>query len=389
MARLGHWGAESGHQHAEGLTATGAIIFDTALKRSGTQSFKFESSAANYLTYTFTAVNSRSYYACGYFRLPAATGLPGSTATILGFGVGRYCARLTSAGKVHLAFGTTQIGSDSAATIVADTWYRLELFANHNTAGGADDSAEVRLDGVSVGSETNVARTAVVVPSLDFGWLTDPGTAEVIHWDDIALNDDQGSTNNTWVGDHAVVCLLPTADSAIGNWKGGDNSDVTNIFENVDNTPPVGTAANTNGNQIINSVASADNDYDATMQSYTAAGVGADDTVKALYGVWVGGSNSTTGSDTLQGSIDSNPVVAAVSSSCDANSGTYPTGWTRGQTGISEDPTVTKGTAPVMQIRKVVSNTRENQCCFMGIMVSYSPTPAVTARRYFSVISVN
>jgi hypothetical protein len=207
----------------------------------------------------------------------------------------------------------------------------------------------------------------------------------------VALNDSTGSTNNTWVGEHGVVCLLPTADSADGNWTAGGGG--TSLFPAVDNVPPVGLAtgaSSTDTSQIENASNSVPSNADLTMQSYTAAGVGSDQTIKALYTIIAQGSSSTTGSDTMTHELVSNPAVAANgTNSVDIVAGTYPSGWNRGQGTITEDPTVTLGTAPVMRVTKTGAVTRIHTVCFMGIMVSYSPTPAATARRYFSVISVN
>jgi hypothetical protein len=398
MARLGHWGAESGHEHAEGLTlgGGGGNTYDTGTKRTGTRSFKITTSAAgSFWQFAFTGATAQGYYACGYFQFPAASGLPGANCNILqirtGAGSALYGARLTTAGKLQLTWaGTTQVGSDSSATVVADTWYRVEIFAQIGGAG-SDDSAELRLDGVTVASETNQTRSTTAPGQLLWGFGTDdPGTSEVIFWDDLALNDSQGSVNNTWVGDHAVACLLSTADSADGNWTDGAGG-TASIFEAVNNVPPTGVSTATSGatNQAENASSSVPSSLDVTMQSYTAAGIGASDTINALYTVIEAGSSSTTGSDTMTHELVSNPAVAANgTNSVDIVAGTYPTNWNRGQGTITEQPSVTKGTAPVMRVTKTGAVTRVHTVCFMGIMVSYSPTPAATGRRYFSPIMI-
>jgi hypothetical protein len=187
-----------------------------------------------------------------------------------------------------------------------------------------------------------------------------------------------------------VVCLLPTSDNARANWTDGAGG-TTNLFGSVDNTPPTGVATSGSGatNQIENPISGAAN-YDANLASYTTAGVGAGDTVKAIYTVIEAGSSSTTGSDTITHAMVSNPAIAANgTNSVDIVAGTYPASWNRGQGTITEDPTIVKATQPVMRVSKTASVTRIHSVCFMGLMVSYSPTPAATGRRYFSVISVN
>jgi hypothetical protein len=386
MARLGHWGAESGHYHAENLTLTGTTLtLDTAVKRTGTSSFKFDASAANYLVFTFSGVALRTYYFCGHFYIPAASGLPGANANILqlaGSGGGSIIsAWLTTGGKIQARYANTdtQLGSDSAATITTDTWYRIEASYNVNTAAGADDALELRLDGTTVASGTVAASTSA--PGLvQFGWRGDPGTSEVIHWDDLALNDDQGSVNNTWIGDQKVYVLLPTADSARANWTDGAGG-TTTLWEAVNNIPPTGVATASSGatNQVENPT-SGTASYDATMTTYTAAGVVASDTITALYTVIEAGSSSTTGSDTMTHELVSNPAVAALgTNSVDIVAGTYPASWNRGQGTITENPSVVLGTAPVMRITKTAAVTRIHTVCFMGIMVAVLPNQPKSA----------
>jgi hypothetical protein len=391
MAFLSFAGAETGHIHLENLTLTGTTqTFDTGTKRSGTRSFKFDSSAACYLEQGVTAAAlNRSYFGCAHFLLPAATGLPSTaTTTIVQFATGTDTplnVALTSGGKIQLRdHAGAQIGSDSVATIGTDTWYRIEFEGRNNSAGS--DVATIRLDGVQVATGAPVFG-ANVPNRFRFGWVTDPGTSEVIFFDDIALKDDTGSVHNTWIGQHAVRVLLPTADSSDGNWTDGAGG-TASVFEGVNNTPPVGVATTASGanNQIENANATVPNNYDATMQTYTAAGVTG--TVAALFGVWEGGSSSTTGSDTINGSVVSNPAVAAASSSVDIVAGTYPASWIRGATAISENPSVTLGTAPVMRVTKTVSSTRINTVCYMGIMVDEIPTPPATIQRLRPVMHI-
>jgi hypothetical protein len=92
--------------------------------------------------------------------------------------------------------------------------------------------------------------------------------------------------------------------------------------------------------------------------------------------VMEGGNSSTTGTDTLGLSVASNPAIAEATVNIDVNDGTYPTGWNRGATVMSENPSVTLGTAPVMELRKLVATNRTNACCFLGMYVAYTEDTA-------------
>lgn len=380
MSRLAFFGGETAHEHAEGVTLAGTTLaFDTAVKRSGTHSYRFTSSAANTVFWAFTGATARRYWAQAYIYLPAASGLPGGNSRILAFqtaAAGALCSvNLTTGGKLQLLNQAgTQIGSDSAATLVADTWYRVALGVE--IAAGANDFAELQLDGVSVASTTTGAFSDTAPGRLYWGWLDDPGTSEVLHVDDIVLNDDQGSVHNDWPGQDKVVLLLPISDNTINNWRqvdGGSND----LWDALNNTPPVGleNSAGNDTSQMENTVSAANNPYLGNMSTYTTAGIVAGDTVTAIFAVAEASEDSTTGADTVDIAVDSNPAIAAVEFSCDFNDSTYPTGWNRGQTLIAENPTVALGTSPVARIEKNVATTRDHQCCLLAMYVSYTEAP--------------
>ncbi len=385
MARLGQWGAELGHIHAEGLTLVGTTLtYDTGTVRTGTRSYKFDASAACTLSPAIAGVDGRDFYVCAHILLPAATGMPGTDASIMSWGT--LSVRLTTAGKLQL-WAVAQQGSDSVATLTTDVWYRVEFHTQANSVG--NDTFELKLDGTLVASATAALTASVTSLGPTFGWVSDPGTSEVIFFDDVSLNDGTGAVNTTWVGDQKIYALFPTADSAVNTWRDGAGGS-TGLFGSVDNVPPTGVSTATSGatNQIENAISSTAN-YDATMTSYTTAGIGASDTVTAIIPVVEIGSSSTTGTDTLDHSVVSNPAIAATTSSCDIVAGTYPASWSRFTGIITENPSVTKGTAPVMQVKKNVLTTRINSCCLMAMVVAVSPAVGGgSATRYRSVMMV-
>jgi hypothetical protein len=55
---------------------------------------------------------------------------------------------------------------------------------------------------------------------------------------------------------------------------------------------------------------------------------------------------------------------------------------------MSENPSVTKGTAPVMRIEKIVSTTRINTCCLMAMSVAILPNGSPAGTRYGSIMMV-
>jgi hypothetical protein len=396
MTRLGQWGGELRDPTAEGLTLAGTTqTYDTTTTRTGAASYKFDTSATCSLDATLSAVTGRTYYACGHIYIPSATGYPGASAIILRFlngGTALAGAELTTTGTVLIRiFGGGTVGSASSA-LSQDTWHRIELSLNINAAGGADDAVALQVNDVAVASGTTTIGTGAPT-TFRFGWTGDPGTSEVIYIDDLAVNDNQGSVNNTWVGDQKIYALFPASDNARGNWTDG-GAGTTNLWEAVNNTPPVGilpAAGVGAGVQIQNSVAAAAANGDFNLTSYTTAGVGASDTVTAVQTIVMQGNSSTTGSDAISHAMVSNPAIATTGEvSADIVSGTYPASWNRGVGTMTENPTVTLGTQPVMRVTKVDSSTRFNAVCLMALMVSVTPgTPATPSFNYKPLRSMN
>lgn len=397
MTRLIHLGAEAGHDHAEGLVAsTTAPTYDTTIKRTGTRAWKFDASGSNVQTrlqYDFSGATGVTYWIQAAFYVPSSHGFPSTDQRILRVlnsgGVTDLCGlELTTGGTLRLVSGNgdTDVGSDSAA-VSLDTWFRATL--KIQIGAGATDVLEGFLDGVSFQSSTGLNFTDTAPGAVRFGWcsggsaFTLPGANKLLYVDDFVVQNNAGSVNNTVPGDEKILLLLPTADAEVDGWQGGAGG-TSNLFEAVNNIPPVGVdnGSATDTSQIECANADTTDNYDATMQTYTAAGVPSGATITAVYAVAEGGNSSTTGSDTLGLSVISNPAISETVFSIDVNDNTYPTGWNRGMTAVSENPTVTLGTAPVMRVRKGVATTRQAAVCQMAMVVSYvegSGSEAVTA----------
>lgn len=390
MARLLTAGGETAAVATEGFTkaGTGTDTFDTGTFRSGARSLKYDSTAGNLGVahqFTFTGATSRDYFVRAYVRFPAT---PSTVATIIRlFNATHTCyvVRLSATGTLQLftAQAGTQVGSDSAA-LSTDTWYRVELRVK--IVAGASDEAELRLDGSSIAS-TAVGNVGDVAPAtLQIGWpIGAPGANAVIFLDDVALNDDQGASQNTWPGDGKVVLLKPISDNARATlWTGGAGG-TTSLFDAVDNTPPVGTATETNTTQIEHAggAAGTTDAYDANMTTPATAGIASGDTINTAHFIEVDGEDVATGSKLLNFEVLSNPVIASpgnVTAGDDVGAlGTYPTNWTARRSSPVYGSSLTLGTSPVMRARRPETASRVASVCFMGIYVDYTPAVAVSS----------
>jgi hypothetical protein len=377
-------GAESNDTTVDAVSLTVAT-FSTSNPRTGTYAYRCASGAGNAAAYVTTAsygsVPDAPFYGRGYFHF---TNLPSTTVRIMLTGTGSTVgsARLTSGGKLQLFNDTagTQIGSDSAATVTTGTWYRVELYYRNNTTAGTDE-LELRLDGVSVASANNLTFSGLA-STLTCGFHQAPGANLTCDVDDIVVHDGNGANNTSWPGSGKVVLLKPISDNARDTlWTGGAGG-TSNLYEAVNNLPPVGTATETDTTQIEHAggAAGTTDRYDANMTTYATAGIAAADTINAIYLVAEHGEDVTTGTKLLNFEVVSNPAIASTGNVSAGNDlgglGTYPTLWSRHRGTIAEAQSVTVGTSPVMRVRRPETASRVASVCFMGMFVSFTPAVA-------------
>ncbi len=396
MARFDTFGGEIGVVAGSATPDTptanaGAVTRDTSNQRTGTGCLKFDTAAGNAaatVTTSLTGASSanRSLFIRQYVRFPA---LPGATANILTYG-SAFSARVTSGGKLQFFNdnAATQIGSDSAATIATGTYYRVEMQITVNAGNTAVSAGELRLDGTTVASTTGLA--LAYSQNFIIGWNSHlPGANTLMYIDDVGVNDSGGAANNTWPGDGKVILMCPISDNARGAWTAGAGG-TTNLFAAVDNTPPVGVAqaSATDSSQIKNLTTTNPTSYDGNLATYSAAGIGASDTINSII-VWdADGEDPATGTKTGACSMVSNPAIAEPTAFNFGNDsgaqGTYLNLWTWHSTAVSQAPSVTISSAPVIRMRCISGATaaRAASCCFLGAYVDY--TPAVPTRDTFA-----
>lgn len=386
-------GPNAGADLDPAITSSGAT-FDSTLKRTGGFSAKCNSGAGNVAVACaafsfsgFAPTASTTLYARAYLQF---TNLPGSTVIVFktavpdGAGV-----KVTSGGVVQLwdLVGNAQIGSNGP-TLSTGTWYCVELSATLDSSGIVT-SAAARIDGTSVASGTVTASSAAS-GIFGVGWNDAPGANMIVNIDDCALNDSTGAVNNSWCGPGGVVLLVPTADTAVGTGWTTSAAVGTGLSVCVDNLPPTGIADTTStaGRQIRNATSNANVNYDATMTTYTAAGVSAGATIAAVipYAITAAASATSPKLGTL--GVASNPAIANISLNSagvsgafysGAVAGTYPAGWKGSWGTVSQAPAVTLGTAPVMRLTQVTASTRIAICCQIAMYVDYIPAASGTS----------
>jgi len=370
MARTAFWGFESNDSSTSGTgiekrQGTGCS-FDTSTVRTGTYSGKVALTSGSTGFFTFPTPTS------GYCRFYVlVTSRPATTARIL-FGsaaaAGFINLRLNPAGTIGFYTQNTLIGTSTTALTDTSRWYMIEL----RRADGTSVTV-LQIDGVAeVTGSPSSWTLAASCGSTDT--VADTYTA---YFDDLTLD------GAAFPGPGKVVLLKPTADSAVGTgWTLGTGTAISsNGFGSVDNTPPVGVTnleAGSDPKQIRNAASAANSNYDATMTTYTAVGIGASDTINSIDPFVLTAAPVVTSAKQGTVGVASNPAITNIALSVDGAfwegnaEGTYSTGWKLSHGTLTSSPSVTLGTAPVMRITQVTSSTRIATVCFMGIYVDYT-----------------
>jgi hypothetical protein len=277
-------------------------------------------------------------------------------------------------------------GSPGGPTLVTGQVYVVQFKLDVNTAGS---TAELIVDGTTIYSGAVTLTSNTTQSFIRFGTGTSDAAAPTWWYDDVAVNNDQGSAENSYPDAAGNILISkPISDNLRDAlWTGGAGG-TANLFSAVDNIPPIGTATETDLTQIehAGSAGTADQDYDANMQSYTTIGIGASDVIKVVHPVIVHGEDIATGTKLLACQVLSNPAGSLsgnITVGRDGGAlGTFPTtpstfgGLWYGDHGTGSavaNPSVTLGTSPVMRVRRPETASRVASVCGMYLMVEYTP----------------
>jgi len=357
------------------VTTTGTVAYSTAQKRTGAASLRINPATSANGYASFVSASFAGYVNFGFY---VAT-LPIGERIIYGSNSSTYInATINSAGRIYLYEGATNIGS-SSTLLTTNTWYWIGI---RNIPG----TSVVFLTINGKDEITGTATTASATGYLGCSDSTANGAID-FYYDDLII-DDTGFLEPSKVG-----LLLPISDNARSTlWTGGSGG-TTNLYDAVNNTPPVGSATESNTTQIEHAGGAAGTTdlYAADMTTYTTAGVNAGDSVIALQGIVSWGEDISTGTKLLSYSGVSNPSWTG-ESSIDVSTGhgsgavtTFSTGtdyWNERRSAIVTNPSVTLGTSPVMKVTRPETASRVASVCFMGMYVAWTPAAAAGSFPY-------
>lgn len=383
MARIVQTGFEI-HHPTDGIgtpdnpgsrAADVSTIRATTTQRTGSGCASIPS-ASGVVASLFTVAANRTYYIRGYVYLQTGPAAVESMLTV-GAADNIVSVRFATNSKYQLwnMSGTpAQIGSDADFTITSNIWYLMELKIVLNGSTQLTD-CELIIENRFVASASGlaIAATGAVVSFEGIAGKT-------LKLDDVAVNDDQGSVNNTWCGPGSVVLMKPSSDQQIGTWTGGA-AGTTNLWDAVNNTPPIGVAAETDLTSIETGDSSPDNatdEYRGNCGTYLAAGVPAISKINAIV-PWINdGQEVATGTKTGSFALQSNPAGSYFAFTYGEDvgaSGTYPTNWSWHRAAIVEMPAVDKSQALILAVRKTDTGTRLAWVDFLGAYVDFTVLP--------------
>lgn len=163
----------------------------------------------------------------------------------------RASIKLTSTGTLQLFNATTQIGSDSGS-IDDGNWHRVEMRVDSTQSTGSR-VIEAKLDG-SVFATSSVQSQGTASSFTVGGNLNSEAQTTGEWWfEDLAINDDQGSFQNTYPGDGKIIHLHPNGDGDAHGFttQTGGTTGAANNYTRVKEVPP-DDATTLNGDNTVN-----------------------------------------------------------------------------------------------------------------------------------------
>lgn len=393
MSRLATVGMESQRLSAssttcgegQGTSTSGTVSINTSTPRSGAAAALCGKSAENFLKLDIATTLGRAYFlrqALRFSAIEPSANLGLVQAFSEGAAKNLVKVYLTT-GKEILLFNEFK-GTNIAVTEFkpeAGVYYLFELKIKVESAGNGTVALIIRDNAGTVKYESGDKSVEIgnkAVSQFAIGHLGTETKVEVLV-DDIGLNDDQGASQNSYPGFAKLVFLKPVEDVARTGWVGGAGG-TTNLWEAIDNTPPVGVklASATNTSQVKDANNNATDTYEARLAKYTdsvasgGGGMKVGDKATVVF-VLVRQGNSSSTSRNLGVTGVSNPAIAeSVEGTIASTAESDPTGWTTKRTAFSINPTVEVEVAPVVKIRKATASTDSLMVDLLGLYVEYT-----------------
>jgi hypothetical protein len=357
-------------------TLIGTAAYSTAQARTGAASIRCNpASAAN----GYVSLSTASPYQ--HFGLFIGS-LPSVDRYISGNSTNNRVL-LTSDGHLKYYNYNADLVGTSTGTLSTGTWYWLGVYHAATYAS----EVLVQVDGADFVAATGDFSGGSGGAAYVGVWGTDASAID-IYIDDLILD------NAGFLAPSKVGLLLPVSDNTRDTlWTDGILG-TTNLYEAVNNTPPVGSGTETATSQIEHAggAAGTTDEYAANMTTWETAGVESGDTILALQSVIAWGEDSSTGTKLL--SYSGQYPTWTGESSIDVSTGhgsgavaTYgvssPDYWNERRspiktTGLAIGTDITLTVNPKFRVIRPETASRVASVCFMGIYIAWTPASGPT-----------
>lgn len=218
-------------------TESSGPTIQTSTVRSGTYALQSSlvSGAAKYIGYRFDSSTSHTKTIFVRFYLYIGT-LPGSNSTVFSIDnsnpdIDSVRLTLKTDGTIQCFRNSLSVGTSSALN--TGQWYQIEVKADYTSASGSQVT-EFKIDESTVATKTN-SNSDTWHNSVTFGGNLKDETATTGQWffDDIAINDDSGSFQNSWAGEGEIIHLRPDGAGDAANWSLSTGTDHAALVNEV------------------------------------------------------------------------------------------------------------------------------------------------------------
>jgi hypothetical protein len=209
---------------------------------------------------------SQTLYARFYLYIASSTGALVPIFRFTATSTDRMSVRLNSNNTLELWNGSAQVGSDSSA-LSANTWYRIEVAVTINGAGIGTD-IEAKIDGTTFASAASQSIGAI--DTIAMGVIS--STTCDLYFDDVAINNNSGSYQNSWPGEGYIIHMRPSGAGASAQWRPLSGSN----YDNVDEVVP------DDASSYVDTQARANNDVDTYAVADTPAHMDSSATVNVV-----------------------------------------------------------------------------------------------------------
>ena len=361
----------------DNITLNGTAAYSTTQARTGTQSIRCNpaSGASGYFDIGLTGTQNYRHFGLYIASMPSANRVISGRLLSENLNV-----RLNASGYLLLYNNTTLVAT-STTTLSTGVWYWIGL----RGVTSASPVVWLQVDGVDDASTATIPSTVSQLGTA-LGVSSTEASAIDIYIDDL-IGDGAG-----FLAPSKVALLLPISDFYRDTeWTGGSGG-TTNLYDAVNNTPPVGSATESDTTQIEHAGGVSGN-YIPNLTTYSTAGVGSSDTIIAVQGIVVWGEDIATGTKYCSFYGNSNPTGWSGDSNVDVSTGhgsgavgTYSTGtdyWNERRsavitTNLVIGTDIVLANSPRFNINRAGLETRVVSCCFMGMYVAWTPASGPT-----------